>query len=112
MSSLFVDLGVVGEGLVVQPKFVALPAEEPFCLRALLLVKMALVPFGIGADPAKLLLSEVIVFGIGVPALEDGARVIKVPFSTSSCFRIRMICGAELTHPFLFIVDEAGWLDV
>ena len=51
MSSLFVDLGVVGEGLVVQPKFVTLPAEEPFCLRALFLVKMAPVPFGIGADP-------------------------------------------------------------
>ena len=96
----------------MQPKLIAFTAIKPLSLRTLLLVKMALVRFWIGADPAKLLLSEVIVLGIGVPALEDGARVIKVPFSTSSCFRIRMICGAELTHPFLFTIDEAGWLDV
>ena len=102
----------MGEGLVVQPKLIALPAIKPLGLRTLLLVKMALVPFGIGADPAKLLLFEVIVLGISIPALEYGTRIIKVPFSTSSCFRIRMICGAELAHPFLFIVDEAGWLDV
>ena len=96
----------------MQPKLIAFTAIKPLSLRTLLLVKMALVPFGIGADPAKLLLSEVIVLGITIPALEYGTRIIKVPFSTSSCFRILMIGRAELAHPFLFVVDEAGWLDV